>query len=300
MREEHRVGLDYLEAVTTLLQRTRNAHPTKDMYEAAELQWWWSIARSTDNLPQLFWFDEQGRPAAAVIAADFGSQGSQLYQSTTVVVSVMPDAAPDWIAHVVDRGLAHFTECGIEGFELEVDRADEVMREVLFSHGFDVKEDGLILAWLTADARPEDSPLHEEYRLFPRSETTHLPHHMINPRRPNVEERLQQTSLYRPDLDLVVLDRDDNPASYGLFWYDPVTATGVVEPMRTHEDHQQRGLARHVLTSGINLLAEAGAERISIGWEPGNPASGPLYLSVGFEPHRQTDLFARGASTPNS
>ena len=62
--------------------------------------------------------------------------------------------------------------------------------------------------------------------------------------------------------------------------------------MRTEDDHQRRGLARHVLTSGLDLLAEAGAERIKICYEPDNPASGSLYLSVGFEPDRKTVVYA--------
>ncbi len=298
MREELRVGLEYLEAMTTLMQRVRNAHPTKGIYEAAEIEWWWSIPRSTDTFPQLFWFDDQGRPEAAVTVTDFGNGSSSLYEEPTIVVKVMPDATPDWVAHVIERGLTHVTESGIAAIELEVSQADDVMREVLFGHGFAVKGDGTVETWLEADARPEISSLHEDYRLFSRSTSSSLngvdrPHHMADERRSNIEERLQQTSLYRPDLDLVVLDRDDNTAAYGMFWYDPVTATGVVEPMRTQEDHQQRGLARHILTAGVDLLAKAGAERISIGYEPDNPASGHLYRSVGFEPHQQTDVFSR-------
>lgn len=114
---------------------------------------------------------------------------------------------------------------------------------------------------------------------------------------PDVEERLQQTSLYRSDLDLVVHDAQGNVAAYGLFWYDPTTATGLVEPMRTENDHQRRGLARHVLTAGVDLLANVGAERIKIVYDPDNPASGHLYRSVGFEPHRHTDMLA-GPTTP--
>jgi len=94
----------------------------------------------------------------------------------------------------------------------------------------------------------------------------------------------------------VVHDSRDRVAAYGLFWYDPETATGLVEPMRTEDDHQQRGLARHILTAGIDLLAETGAERIKICYEPDNPASWGLYLSVGFEPDRQTVVFSRRAS----
>ena len=113
---------------------------------------------------------------------------------------------------------------------------------------------------------------------------------------PDLDARLRQTSLYRPDLDLVVHDSRDDVAAYGLFWYDPVTATGLVEPMRTEDEHQRRGLARHILTTGIDLLAAAGAARIKICYEPDNPASKHLYLSAGFEPDRQTVVFARRAS----
>lgn len=42
-----------------------------------------------------------------------------------------------------------------------------------------------------------------------------------------------ETSLYRSDLDLLILDQHDQVAAYGLFWFDPQTATGLVEPMRT-------------------------------------------------------------------
>ena len=73
---------------------------------------------------------------------------------------------------------------------------------------------------------------------------------------PDPEARLRQTSLYRPDLDLVVHDSGNDVAAYGLFWYDPETATGLVEPMRTEDDHQRRGLARHILTTGLDRLAE--------------------------------------------
>lgn len=295
MREEHRAGLSYLEAATTLLQRARASHPTAGLYEAAELQWWWSIPRRTDELPQLFWFDDDGQPAAAVIATDFGDGTSALYDSPTLVISILPDAEDDadWVDHVVGRGLAHVRSNGIESVELEVLQTDEVMRQVLFDRGFAPKGDGLVFCWLEADQRPEVSGLAEGYQLRSRAEIADHPHHMADrPSRAEVEQRLGQTSLYRPDLDLVIVDETDSAAAYGLFWFDPVTATGVVEPMRTHDDHQQRGLARHLLTAGVERLAQAGATRISIGYEPDNPASGPLYRSVGFVPDGQSDLVA--------
>jgi RimJ/RimL family protein N-acetyltransferase len=296
VREEHRVGLDYLEDVTVLLQRIRGAHPTAGLYEAADLRWWWAQRpRPTDNLQQLFWFDHLGRPAAAVIATDSGDR-------MQLDPTVMPHVAPDLIAHVIERGLDHASELGIEAVCLEVDCTDDVLRDVLVGHGFTIEKGGLVEMWLAADARPQISPLHEGYRLSSRLETMRRPHHMISLKRghPDTELRLRQTSLYRPDFDLVVHDSSDRVAAYGLFWYDPETATGLVEPMRTEDDYQRRGLARHILTTGLDLLAEAGAKRIKICYEPDNPASGSLYLSVGFEPDRQTVVFSRRTSRRTS
>jgi len=286
LEERHLTGLDALGSVTTLLQRVRCAHPTAGLFEAADLQWWWRTPRSTDEVPQLFWFDDDGRPEAALIATAWSDR-------IALDPIVLPDASPEWIAQVMVRGLAHADECGFGTVGLEVDRTDGVVRELLLAHGFDIEADGVVEAWLDADARPTISPLPEGYRLASRLDTLDRPHHLIGRTGPETEARLRQTSLYRPALDLVVLDRHGGVAAYGLLWLDPVSRTGLVEPMRTQDDHQRRGLARHVLTAGVDLLARAGAARIKICFEPGNPASSHLYVSVGFEPTAQTDLLLR-------
>lgn len=287
LREQRVSGRAHLEAATELLQRIRRAHPTAGLWEAADRQWSWRTPRSTDDLPQLFWFDDNGEPEAAVIMTDstHGVGFDPIF---------MPDATPARVAHVVECGLVHAADCGIDEVDLEVDRVDEVLRGVLFDHGFTIEEVGAVEAWLSTENLPDVAPIADGYRLSTRADSTVGPHHMTNAGRnhADVEARLRQTSLYRSDLDLVVHDPDDDVAAYGLFWYDPTTNTGLVEPMRTEDDHQRRGLARHVLTAGVNLLAAAGAERIKIVYEPDNPASGHLYRSVGFEPHRHTDLFA--------
>jgi GNAT superfamily N-acetyltransferase len=298
LQEERRVGLRYLNDVTLLLQRIRATHPTAGLYEAADLQWWWSQRlRPTNELSQLFWFDRHGHAQAAMIATDTGSQ-------VQLDPIVMPDASPELVAHVMERGLAHASESGVESVCLEVDSANRLLREMLIGRGFVIEEGGLIETWLAADTRPEISPLQDGYRLSSRLDELQRPHHMIKRNGPGVESRLRETSLYRPDLDLVVYGKSDGKsdatsdatsdrvAAYGLFWFDPTTATGLVEPMRTEDDDQRRGLARHILASGIDMLVKTGAKRIKICFAPDNPASSHLYLSVGFKPDRRTILLA--------
>jgi predicted N-acetyltransferase YhbS len=93
-----------------------------------------------------------------------------------------------------------------------------------------------------------------------------------------VAARLGQCSLYRPDLDLAVEAPDGQVAGYGLFWADPVTRVGLVEPIRTEDAHQRRGIASHVLAAGLERLAARGCVRLKVS----NDIS--LYLRAGFVP----------------
>lgn len=281
----HLTGLDAVEAATELLRRVRWAHPTKGLFEAGDVQWRWRMERPTDVVPQLFWLDGAGHPEAAAILTDWGS-------AVGLDPIVMPDASAAWIAHVVDRGLAHAAAAGFDTVELEVDRADAARRKVLAAHGFEITGDGVVETWLAASERPPIGPLPDGYRLADRALVATSPHHMVGRSGPAVEARLRQTSLYRPDLDLVVLAADSSVAAYGLCWLDPETATGLVEPMRTEDAHQRRGLARHVLTAGLDRLATAGAKHIKICFEPANPASSHLYLSAGFRPTARTERWS--------
>lgn len=291
-REEHRTGRASLEAVTALLQRIRAAHPTACLYEAADLQWWWRMPRPTDDVPQLFWFDDTGRPAAAAIVTAWRDH-------VAVDPLILPEAGPGRLVDVLERGLAHAASLGYEAVSLEVDPAEHDVTDWLGRHGF-TEDDGMFEGWLDTATRPPVSALADGYRLRSRQQEPAGTHHLAARSGPEVEARLQQTSLYRQDLDLLVLGPDGDVAASGLFWFDPVTATGLVEPMRTEEAHQRRGLARHVLTAGIARLAEAGARRVKICWEPDHPASGPLYTSVGFRPHRRTRTYAGATVIPPS
>jgi GNAT superfamily N-acetyltransferase len=95
-----------------------------------------------------------------------------------------------------------------------------------------------------------------------------------------VERRLRLCSLYDPSLDLAVEDPDGTVAGYALFWFDPTTQVGLLEPMRVEDEYQRKGLARLLLTNGLDLLARKGARRLKVGFE--TKAARHLYLGAGF------------------
>lgn len=307
MHEQTLQGLRYLQAATTLLQRVAQQQPTAGLLEAADLQWWWRTPRRTDELPQLFWCDDDGAPTAAAIATDWGD-------GVALDLILMPDASAEQARQVLERALRHAQALELGDVDIVVDRADTRMHQLLAGHGFVQDPDDKLdvaLAMLDLGGQrpspvgapalsPVPSPaLPPGYRLCDRTETSARPHHMISRSGPQIEERLRQTSLYRADLDLLVLDSDDRLAAYGLFWFDPVSATGLVEPMRTEAAHQRRGLAGHLLWAGIQRLARAGAARVKVCFQPGNAAAQALYLRAGFRPYKRTAVLSRprGAGT---
>jgi hypothetical protein len=80
-------------------------------------------------------------------------------------------------------------------------------------------------------------------------------------------------------------DGDEAVAAYGLCWADPHAGVGLVEPMRTEGPFQRRGLARAVLTAGLDHIAAAGCERFKVNYEPENAAA------------RHTSTSRRGSAT---
>jgi Acetyltransferase (GNAT) family len=283
-------GLAYLNAATTLLQRARLADARFGVLEAADLQWWWRTPRPTDEVPQPFWFDGQGQPEAALIATDWGD-------GVALDPILLPTAPRDAVARVVDRGLAHFEALGLPVADVAVDATDDVLREAFGRHGFMAGVEASTLAvttaWLAAADRPVVSALPVGYRLVSRADMRAHPHHFVRRNGDQVEARLLQTSLYRPELDLLVLAPDGDVAAYSLFWFDPISSCCLLEPMRTEEAHRQRGLARHLLTAGVERLVQAGVRNIKLCFKPDNLAARNLYCGAGFVPGRRTAVLVR-------
>ena len=63
--------------------------------------------------------------------------------------------------------------------------------------------------------------------------------------------------------------------------------------MRTEEGHEGKGLARHLLLSGLERLARLGATRLKVYHEIGNQRAERLYLGSGFVRESTVTVYAR-------
>jgi len=262
-------GLDRLSATSTVLQRARLADPFAHLWEAADVQWWWRTPRPTDDIALPVWFDDDGPVVAAGLTA-----WREAWQIDVFAAPSPFDLHEAWNATM----------------ELVADHPDETLQVLVFGEnapltdialrsGFTMTDELSGSSWMDAGARPQLVEV-DGFTIVDRVERPKPPHPMIGRNGELVEQRLQQCSLYDPTLDLAVVDADGTVAGYALFWFDPITLVGLLEPMRVEDDFQRRGLARMLLTQGLERLARKGARRLKVGFESG--AARDLYLGAGF------------------
>ena len=267
-------GRQALSLATCLLQRVRLAHPLAGMWEAADVQWWSRKARPSDDLEQVFWCDEQG-PVAGVLLTCWGEDSWQCDPIT------VPGVTPLGLDVVWAKAEEQITAHTSGAVEVPVADDQRALRDFVEASGLVAGEEYGI-AWLDAADRPAVLSPGEGFVLADRTQRQGTLHPMRQRSGDAVEERLSRCSLYDPALDLVVETIEGKPAGYSVYWFDPVTRVGLVEPVRVEDEYGRRGLARAMLTAGIERLAQRGAERIKIGFGSGEAAA--LYQSVGFRP----------------
>jgi predicted N-acetyltransferase YhbS len=281
-RQVHASGLEAVLLASRLLRRNRLAHPTSGLWEAADMQWWWRRERSSDEIEQLFWVDDDGPVAAALLteskAEEWQCDPLQVAGTTSPPIDELWEAAIGQIdGHVVGE------------VTVAVRDDDPVLQGLAAGSGF-VPGDSFTNNWIDASERPEVIDLPAGFTLVDRSQRAGTPHPFRHRNGDAAERRLRETPLYDPGLDLSIEHEDGRLAGYSLYWYDAVTRTGLVEPVRVEDEFSRRGLARAMITHGLDRLAARGAERVKIG--NASEAAGALYRGLGFRPTTTDTTYA--------
>lgn len=289
IREVHASGLDNLALGTALLQRARTADPLAGLWEAADLQWWWRTPRRSDELDQLFWVDDEG-PVAGVLLTDW--DGALQCDPVAVPGVSHPPLSVVWAAAVSAVG-----DLGVGRVEVPVREDDTELLGLVTGMGFAATDERSGTTWMRAQDRPEVVGLPYGFMIQDRAQPTGRSHPMRQRNGNAVEERLRQCSLYDPGLDLEIVSADGDAAGYALFWVDPVTGVGLVEPMRVEEAFQRRGIARALLSAGLDRMAQRGASRFKVGFI--TDAARSLYVGAGFRVTEMVRSYVRDFRAPS-
>ncbi|WP_050669257.1 GNAT family N-acetyltransferase [Luteipulveratus halotolerans] len=110
-------------------------------------------------------------------------------------------------------------------------------------------------------------------------------------------ERVTATSLYRRDLDLVVEAPDGQLVASALGWFDPMSRSGLIEPVGTDPSYAVRGLGRAACAALLISLARAGATQAVVcpRGDDGYPVPRHLYATLGMTPVARTRTYRVGA-----
>jgi ribosomal protein S18 acetylase RimI-like enzyme len=95
-------------------------------------------------------------------------------------------------------------------------------------------------------------------------------------------ERLTRMPHYRFEDDIVVEAPDGSFAAFAMAWWDPAGRVGEFEPVGTHPAHQRRGLARALLTFGLDRYFERGARVVQVYADASEAGPEALYEAIGF------------------
>jgi GNAT superfamily N-acetyltransferase len=204
---------------------------------------------------------------------------------------VVPGVSDDVLPEMWSTAMRTIDDLGLRSVETLVPDDDQQLRDLVMRAGFEPTGERSGVMWTNADERRPTPAMPAGFMLVDRTRTAGTPHPMVQRNGPAVEERLKQCSLYDPALDLAVVTDDGHVAGYALFWFDPVTTVGLVEPVRVEEPYWRRGLARAMVLHGLDRLAHRGARRMKVGYT--SDAAGALYLSCGFRDATAAHAFRR-------
>lgn len=272
LREVRAAGFEAVMLATELLQRARRADPEAGLWEAADVQWAWRMPRRSDDVEKLFWIDDGG-PVAGVLLTSWTDDA---WQWDPIVVPGVsgPDPSVVW-----SRGVEHVVMHSVKRMTVLVRDDDRTFKELAQQSGF-IAGDQEGTAWMDAADRPAVLAPSDGFGLIDRTQQRDVPHPMQHRNGDSVAQRLAQCPLYDPALDLAVETDDGRVAGYSLYWFDPTTNVGVVEPVRVEQEFLRHGLARAMLSAGIDRLVARGAQRVKVAYE--TDAAAALYRGVGF------------------
>ncbi len=288
LQKRHLTGLEYLGTITSLLQSIRLEDRFTGLYEAADLQWWWREDDASNPDRQVFWCDGE-MPVAALLLYD----DRKGWNCDFLRLPSLPTAVAGQLVAEVLRMLSRVPTPAT----MTVREDDSVLREALDANGWHNSGEATIQTWLAA-APSAATMLPVGFRFEARAESSGRPHPMAN-RNGNpadVEKRLSECSLYRPDLDYAIVHSSGEVAAYALFWLDPTTRVGLIEPMRTEDKYQRKGLGAALVCEGTRCLRGRGAETIKVSYKEGNEAARRLYHRCGFRDLSRKMVYQKGGS----
>lgn len=105
--------------------------------------------------------------------------------------------------------------------------------------------------------------------------------------------QVMRSPSYHVERELVVVAPDGRMAAFLVYWIDPISRSGLFEPVGCHPDFQRRGLTKALIYAGLRRMADQGMATAMVVHEAphDHPAPTALYRSVGFTPQYRSNEY---------
>lgn len=284
-------GRDYLGMATAFLIACRRADPCGGLWDAADIQWWWREDDFQTPDHQRFFETADGAPRAMLLL-------SPSYHTFDYELAPGEEDS-DLGRRVIATGLAWLerlqrdpTVTSRPGFFL--DGRHHALRRLAEAHGYRGSTDPFVKTCMTLPSALEPATLPGRYAVRPiqHEDIVHGHQPVLTTRHSDIE-RLDQASLYNPRHHLVVADEDNHAVAECIYWIEPTTRIGLIEPVVTHRAHRHRGLAKAMLTHALQDMADLGTTIAKVAHSSSNLPAANLYHSLGFRPHAELLYYTR-------
>jgi len=95
--------------------------------------------------------------------------------------------------------------------------------------------------------------------------------------------RFMDSTVYDPQNDILVESPSNEISSFCLLWSDRTTRVGLFEPVGTHPRYRRLGLAKAVMTAGMQRLKDLGMTHANVCFESENLPAIQFYERLGFK-----------------
>jgi mycothiol synthase len=94
---------------------------------------------------------------------------------------------------------------------------------------------------------------------------------------------VMQTPGFEIEREMIVVAPDGQFAAFTIYWLDPITKSGLFEPVGCHKEFRKMGLTKALMLAVMQRMKDDGMQTALVGFEPDNEAATKLYASVGFK-----------------
>ena len=206
-----------------------------------------------------------------------------------------PELENTLIAWTEQTQQAHFTTANHDHeLVMDVSSEDTLRRDVLTQRGYHIEEQPYLHCTARALSTPiPESTLPTDFHIRSTVEADVeqicAVHMSAFDSTWTVEEylRTMRTPGFDPGRELVVVAPDGRFAAFLIYWPDPISKSGLFEPVGCAKTFQRRGLTRALMYEGMRRMVAAGMSYAQVLHESEalNPASGPFYNALGYS-HR--------------